>query len=135
VGALIVERMGKLERAAEIIRCAHEHFDGSGYPRGLRGEEIPLESRIILAVDAFDAMTMNRPYSSGRPQEEAMAELRAEAGRQFDPVAVEALIEVLSTVERTKSAISHDSGLYRAVHPGQDARSSRRVMPPRDIRE
>jgi HAMP domain-containing protein len=135
VGALIVERMGKLERAAEIIRCAHEHFDGSGYPRGLHGEEIPLESRIILAVDAFDAMTMNRPYSSGRPQEEAMGELRAEAGRQFDPVVVEALIEVVSTMEKTKSAISHDSGLYRAVHPSQDARSSRRVIPLRDFRE
>ncbi|MGD1146350.1 MAG: HD domain-containing phosphohydrolase [Thermoanaerobaculaceae bacterium] len=135
VGALIVERMGKLERAAEIIRCAHEHFDGSGYPRGLHGEEIPLESRIILAVDAFDAMTMNRPYSSGRPHEEAMTELRAEAGRQFDPVVVEALIEVMSTVESNRPPISHDSGLYRAVHPSDGGRASREVIRPRDVRE
>ncbi len=116
VGALIVERMGKLERAAEIIRCAHEHFDGSGYPRGLRGEEIPLEARIILAVDAFDAMTMNRPYSSGRPQDDAVAELRAEAGRQFDPVVVEALIEVVGNLGvGRRASISSDSGLYRIV--------------------
>ncbi|MDD5563242.1 MAG: HD domain-containing protein [Thermoanaerobaculaceae bacterium] len=123
VGALIVERMGKLERAAEIIRCAHEHFDGSGYPRGLRGEEIPLESRIILAVDAFDAMTMNRPYSNGRPLADAVSELRAEAGRQFDPVVVEALIEVVTTQEApTSSAPQADSGLYRAIQsPGNGA--------------
>jgi HAMP domain-containing protein len=121
VGALIVERMGKLERAAEIIRCAHEHFDGSGYPRGLRGEAIPLESRIILAVDAFDAMTMDRPYSSGRPLADAVSELRAEAGRQFDPVVVEALVEVITTRELPKSAApSSESGLYRAIQSGQD---------------
>ena len=138
VGALIVERMGKLERAAEIIRCAHEHFDGSGYPRGLHGEEIPLESRVILAVDAFDAMTMNRPYSSGRPQEEAVAELRAEAGRQFDPVVVEALIEVVSAVEPSgskRSPISHDSGLYRAIQSGTAEGPGRDLTPPRDVPE
>ncbi len=121
VGALIVERMGKLERAAEIIRCAHEHFDGSGYPRGLRGEEIPLESRIILAVDAFDAMTMNRPYSNGRPLADAISELRAEAGRQFDPIVVEALIEVVTTQETPKPAApSSDSGLFRAIQSSQE---------------
>jgi HAMP domain-containing protein len=116
VGALIVERMGKLERAAEIIRCAHEHFDGSGYPRGLRGEEIPLEARIILAVDAFDAMTVDRPYSTGRPAGAAVAELREQAGRQFDPVVVEALIEVVTQSRAASVAPSSDSGLYRVLH-------------------
>ncbi len=135
VGSLIVERMGKLERAAEIIRCAHEHFDGSGYPRGLRGEEIPLESRIILAVDAFDAMTMNRPYSNGRPSEEALREMRAEAGRQFDPIVVEALIEVVTTQESPKSPISSDSGLYRAIQTGQGSRLSPEKSRPRDVQE
>jgi len=121
VGALIVERMGKLERAAEIIRCAHEHFDGSGYPRGLKGEEIPFEARIILAVDAYDAMTMDRPYSQGRPVEDAIAELRSEAGRQFDPVVVEALIEVISTNQHLAVPLpEQDSGLYRALHAQSD---------------
>ena len=119
-GALIVQRIGKLERAAEIIRCAHEHFDGSGYPRGLRREEIPIESRIILAVDAFDAITMDRPYSTGRPQQDAIAELRSEAGRQFDPVVVEALIEVVMARGATETARGSDSGLYRAIRVAND---------------
>ncbi|MFI5165519.1 MAG: HD-GYP domain-containing protein [Thermoanaerobaculales bacterium] len=120
VGALIVQRIGKLERAAEIIRCAHEHFDGSGYPRGLRREEIPIESRIILAVDAFDAMTMDRPYSTGRPQQDAIAELRGEAGRQFDPLVVEALIEVVTTRATKNTAELYDGSLYRAIRLGSD---------------
>lgn len=120
VGALIVERMGKLDRAAEIIRHAHEHFDGSGYPRGLKGEEIPLGSRIILAVDAFDAMTVDRPYSIGRPLQEAITELRNEAGGQFDPVVVEALIEA-ATLEQndTDPTRANDSGLVRILYGDQ----------------
>ncbi len=131
VGALIVERMGKLERAAEIIRCAHEHFDGSGYPRGLKGEAIPIESRIILVVDAFDAMTMERPYSRTRPREEAIAELRSEAGRQFDPVVVEAFVEAITVMEPpvTQSTPS-DSGLYRILHDGAEV-----TLPPPPPRE
>lgn len=120
VGGNIVERMGKLERAAEIIRACHEHFDGSGYPRGLKGEEIPLEARIILAVDAFDAMTQVRPYSRAKPLEEAIAELRAEAGKQFDPVVVEALIEVVRREASGEPLAGQDaSGFYRSI--GEDS--------------
>ncbi len=116
-GAIIVERMGKLGAAAEIIRCAHEHFDGSGYPRGLKGEEIPIEARIILAVDAYDAMTADRPYSPRRPAAEAIAELRAEAGRQFDPVVVEALIEAVQVNPDPRVSSSSDTGLFRLLNP------------------
>ncbi len=116
VGGNIVERMGKLERAAEIIRACHEHFDGSGYPRGLKGDQIPLEARIILAVDAFDAMTQVRPYSQARPLQEAIAELRAEAGKQFDPVVVEALIEVVQREAQGQPLSSQNSsGFYRSL--------------------
>ena len=116
VGATIVERMGKLDRVAEVIRACHEHYDGSGYPRGLKGEEIPLEARIILAVDAFDAMTQVRPYSKARPLEEAIAELRAEAGKQFDPVVVEALIEAVNRIERGEPVTpTSSSGFFRAL--------------------
>lgn len=116
VGGNIVERMGKLDRAAEIIRACHEHFDGSGYPRGLKGDEIPLEARIILAVDAFDAMTQARPYSQARRLEDAIAELRAEAGKQFDPVVVEALIEVVQREAKGEPLSSKDSsGFYRSL--------------------
>ncbi len=116
-GALIVERMGKLSAAAEIIRCAHEHFDGSGYPRGLKGEDIPIEARIILAVDAYDAMTADRPYSHRRKQQEAIAELRAEAGRQFDPVVVEALIDAVQQDPDPRVSSSSDTGLFRLLNP------------------
>lgn len=116
VGGNIVERMGKLEPAAEIIRACHEHFDGSGYPRGLKGDEIPLEARIILAVDAFDAMTQVRPYSQARPLADAIAELRAEAGKQFDPVVVEALIEVVQREAQGRPLYEKDSsGFYRSL--------------------
>ncbi len=120
VGAFIVERMGKLEAAAEIIRCAHEHFDGSGYPRGLAGEEIPVESRIILAIDAFDAMTGRRPYSPRRSIPEALAELRAEAGHQFDPTVVDALVEAVTVVGDDDWDKSSDSGLAKLLQPSSD---------------
>jgi HAMP domain-containing protein len=127
VGAIIVERIGKLERAAEIIRCAHEHFDGSGYPRGLRGEEIPLESRIILAVDALDAMIMDRPYSTGRPLEHALTELHNEAGKQFDPVVVEALAEVIATAGVDTQ--DGNSGVFRVLAGDSDAISNVTPIP------
>ena len=131
VGAIIVERIGKLERAAEIIRCAHEHFDGSGYPRGLKGEEIPLESRIILAVDALDAMIMDRPYSVGRPLERAIAELHAEAGKQFDPVVIEALIEVITSVGI--NAQNGNSGVFRVLAGDSDTLGNVTPIPQVDL--
>jgi HD-GYP domain-containing protein (c-di-GMP phosphodiesterase class II) len=69
----------------------HEHWNGSGYPHGLSGEEIPLGARIILVADAFEAITADRPYRPAQGEEAALAELRANAGSQFDPIVVEAL--------------------------------------------
>jgi diguanylate cyclase (GGDEF)-like protein len=89
----------ELEEEARWVRHHHEHFDGSGYPDGLRGEEIPPESRIILVADAFEAMTSDRPYRRARPVHEALAELECLAGTQFDPVCVDALRFALSPDE------------------------------------
>jgi HD-GYP domain-containing protein (c-di-GMP phosphodiesterase class II) len=85
---------GVLADVGRIVRSSHEHFDGSGYPDGLRGEEIPIEARIVTCCDAFSAMTTNRSYRRAMPAAEAVAELRACAGTQFDPRVVEALIAV-----------------------------------------
>jgi diguanylate cyclase (GGDEF)-like protein/putative nucleotidyltransferase with HDIG domain len=81
-----------------ILRAVpgHERFDGNGYPDGLRGEEIPLGSRIVLACDAYDAMTSERPYRDAMTPEAAAAELRAGAGTQFDARVVDALLQYLA---------------------------------------
>lgn len=91
----IIRPIELLGEAAEIVRHHHEHFDGSGYPDGLRGEQIPLGSRIILVADAFDAMTTDRPYRRGRTQEAARQVLKEHSGRQFDARVVKALESII----------------------------------------
>ncbi len=91
VGEQILAPVPFLARVRTIVRHEHERWDGNGYPDGLRGDEIPLESRIILACDALDAMTSDRPYRKGMPLEDARAELLRNAGTQFDPEVARAL--------------------------------------------
>ena len=88
-------RLSGLDREAHWVRHHHERPDGRGYPDGLAGGEVPLQSRIILVADAFDAMTADRSYRRGRPAEAALAELRRHAGAQFDLRCVEALENAL----------------------------------------
>jgi HD-GYP domain-containing protein (c-di-GMP phosphodiesterase class II) len=95
-GAEIVAHINGLSPVSEWIRHSHEHFDGSGYPDGLRAGAIPLPSRILLVADAFDAMTSARPYGDPLPPEIALAELRRGAGTQFDARCVEALARHLA---------------------------------------
>ena len=90
IGARILEPVERLRQLAPLVRFSHECWDGSGYPDGLAGEQIPLGARIISVCDAFDAMVSDRPYRGGRSTAEALAELRAHAGTQFDPAVVEA---------------------------------------------
>ncbi len=78
-----------------IVRHDHERWDGGGYPDGLAGEDIPAGARIVLVVDAWHAMTSDRPYRAAMAPEEARAELLAHAGTQFDPAVVSALLRVL----------------------------------------
>jgi putative nucleotidyltransferase with HDIG domain len=81
-----------LDDAAEIILCHHERYDGGGYPNGLKGEQIPLGARIFAVVDAYDAMTSDRPYRKARPHQYALEEIRRNVGSQFDPSAVAAFL-------------------------------------------
>jgi HD-GYP domain-containing protein (c-di-GMP phosphodiesterase class II) len=95
-GQRMLETVGGLmSSVGRIVRSSHERWDGGGYPDGLRGEEIPLESRIVSACDAFDAMTTTRSYRKGMSTDVAVAELTANSGTQFDPAVVAAVLEVL----------------------------------------
>jgi HD-GYP domain-containing protein (c-di-GMP phosphodiesterase class II) len=96
IGAEILAPVPFLYGVRTIVRHAHEHWDGRGYPEGLSGQQIPLGARIVLAVDAYHAMTSNRPYREAMSHEEACSELREHSGTQFDPEVVEALLAVLS---------------------------------------
>ncbi len=95
IGERIVSRAEYLRPVAPLVRAAHERWDGRGYPDGLAGEAIPLASRIIFVCDAFHAMTSDRPYRQALSVAEALEELRAQAGRQFDPRVVDAFARVL----------------------------------------
>jgi HD-GYP domain-containing protein (c-di-GMP phosphodiesterase class II) len=75
----------------QCARSSHERIDGTGYPDGLSGEEIPLPARIVFVADALDALTSTRPYRPARPMLAALAEIRAHAGTQFCPQVVAAL--------------------------------------------
>jgi putative nucleotidyltransferase with HDIG domain len=86
---------GLLSEVGRIVRSSHESWDGSGYPDGLAGDEIPRGSTIVSCCDAFNAMTTDRPYRPAMSLDEAVAELRAKAGTQFNPAAVDALLSVL----------------------------------------
>ena len=84
---------GFMRDVGEVVRSSHERFDGDGYPDGLAGEAIPLESRIVFCCDAYNAMTTDRPYRDALPTSAAIAEIRANSGTQFDPRVVDALLE------------------------------------------
>jgi HD-GYP domain-containing protein (c-di-GMP phosphodiesterase class II) len=93
---LLAKVGGLLGNVGTIVRSCHEDWDGTGYPDGLRGEEIPLVARIVRTCDAFSAMTTDRPYRAARSVVEAVAELRSCAGTDFDPATVEALAAVVA---------------------------------------
>ena len=106
VGYQMVKDVPFLGAAAEIIFCHHEHFDGTGYPRGFRGEEIPLGARIFAVVDAYDAITSDRPYRKAMPHQYALKEISRNAGSQFDPQIVEAFLRVgMGDISRDESTV------------------------------
>ena len=97
LGERILAPIEQLGEVRLIVRCAHEHYDGTGYPDHLSGEQIPLESRIVLACDAYHAMTTDRPYRRSLSEEEARQRLIEGSGAQFDPQVVDALLRVLGS--------------------------------------
>jgi HD-GYP domain-containing protein (c-di-GMP phosphodiesterase class II) len=91
-GWAVLRMLPGFERAALDILHHHESFDGKGYPAGLKGTEIPVVSRIVCVIDAFDAMVSSRPYRTGLPYEEAVRRLNQASGTQFDPVVVQSFL-------------------------------------------
>ena len=103
-GERMLERVGGLlGEVGRIVRSCHERWDGAGYPDGLRGDLIPVEARIVCVCDAFSAMTTDRAYRPARSHAEAIAELRACTGTQFDARVVDAFVAVVADrADRTR---------------------------------
>jgi len=113
IGAQILAPITYLRRAIPIVECHHERWDGQGYPRGLRGEEVPLAARIFSVVDTFDAMTSDRPYRRALSVEEAVQQIQQAAGTQLDPDIADAFAELCN--ERATTWPLDDPG-----HPRRD---------------
>ena len=94
-----------LEPALDIPYCHHERWDGKGYPRQLKGKDIPLSARLFAIVDAWDALISNRPYHQGLHSEKALEEIRAGSGSQFDPDLVEIFCEYIQARLRDRTML------------------------------
>jgi putative nucleotidyltransferase with HDIG domain len=106
IGAKLLLRVTAFREAIPYVLYHHERWDGTGYPSGKRGEEIPVEARVLAIADAFDAMTSDRPYRSALSREEALAEVERCAGTQFDPKIARVFLEVFGhdTAEDVRAA-------------------------------
>jgi response regulator RpfG family c-di-GMP phosphodiesterase len=93
--AHMVDGVSYLHYGAEIAGAHHEHYDGQGYPNGLKGKDIPLSARIVAVVDVFDSLLHERPYKEPWPYPDVMSYITARRGTQFDPEVVDALLEVI----------------------------------------
>jgi HD-GYP domain-containing protein (c-di-GMP phosphodiesterase class II) len=110
-GESIVKPIKYLHFALPLVRHHHEHYDGTGYPDGLKGEEIPLGARIIGAADAFDAMTTKRPYNKPLSFMEALKKCASAAGKHFDPNVIDALARFISkTMSRVPKLLLGNRG-------------------------
>ena len=92
-----------LRKASEIPYCHHEKWDGTGYPRGLKGKQIPLSARIFAVVDVWDALSSNRPYRKAWPNDKVIEHLQKQSGSHFDPEVVECFIKIINgNAEKSK---------------------------------
>ena len=110
LGTDILAKSNWLQSARPVVECHHEKFDGSGYPRGLRGTDIPLAARIFAIVDVFDALTSKRPYKEPMPRQQALEILRRDAGAHFDPQLVDSFCAIVDPLH-TEIAAMPDAGV------------------------
>jgi putative nucleotidyltransferase with HDIG domain len=109
IGANILRPVAFPWAITPVIRHHHEAFDGSGYPAGLKGDEIPLLARILTIADSYEAMTADRPYRVGRTPREAVEEMRACAGTHFDPAVVEVFSQIVIDLEESGDPVDGDT--------------------------
>lgn len=112
-GVKILEDIKQLKDVIEIIKYHHERFDGSGYPYGLKGDEIPFNAKIISIADAYDSMVSNRSYREGLSHEEAMKRIEEQSGRQFDPVVIQGFKAII--VSAMKEIKEYESQIVEQV--------------------
>lgn len=111
-GQYMLDRVGgMLGRVGEVVRSCHERWDGQGYPDGLSGEAIPLESRIVFVCDAYHAMTSDRVYRAAMSRQDALLELAVHAGTQFDPMVVAGLVQVVEHGEPARASADEIRGM------------------------
>jgi putative nucleotidyltransferase with HDIG domain len=96
-GADILNPIGQLQKVIPIVKYHHERFDGTGYPEGLKDQDIPLAARILSVADSFDSLIADRPYKRAMEREQAFAYVKQEAGKHFDPDVVKAFLKVFDT--------------------------------------
>ena len=124
-GQFMLDRIGGLlGRVGEVVRSCHERWDGKGYPDGLRGEEIPLPARVVFVCDAYNAMTTTRPYRAALPHEQAIAELVTNAGTQFDPEVVAAMLRVVETGAAEAPPTDHIRAMLASAQEREELRAA-----------
>ena len=111
-----------LQVAAQIAHCHHERFDGTGYPRGLKGDQIPLSGRIVAVIDVFDTLVMDRAYRRAMPVEHALKLIRAGRGKQFDPDVVDAFLSIADEVLVLCEHINDEKSLTGLQWPGSETK-------------
>ncbi|HET9498091.1 MAG TPA: diguanylate cyclase [Candidatus Limnocylindria bacterium] len=137
IGQVILEQATSMRDAVPIVLHHHERFDGTGYPHGLRGEEIPLGARIVAVADAYHAMVHERPYKSALTHTQALTELRRHASTQFDPTVVEVFIAIFGEqvpsdgLEEIRRLHDHAEGGLEAADP-QAAALLHALQPPEE---
>ena len=130
VGHDLVSRIAFLAPAAEIVLTHQEQYNGTGYPQGLMGQEIPLGARIFAVADTLDAMTSDRPYRRALPLSTARAEITRESGRQFDPEVVRVFLSVPDHIwERIRLEVSDGRLFSAAIRPAFSATPASLVLP------
>jgi HD-GYP domain-containing protein (c-di-GMP phosphodiesterase class II) len=115
IGANLLSNVPMLERIRPIVLGHHERYDGTGYPNGLRAEQIPLAAQIIAVADAYQAMTSERPYRGALTRKAALRELRANSGTQFNPVIVEAFVRTVIGEHRARTSDQHEQLYQQAL--------------------